>query len=49
MLEQLILDMYDVGMIKFGEFTLKSGSHPMFMRIFGPRFLIHRFSPRCVI
>lgn len=25
MLEQLILDMYDVGMIKFGEFTLKSG------------------------
>ncbi len=25
MLEKLILDMYDVGMIKFGEFTLKSG------------------------
>jgi uridine monophosphate synthetase len=23
--EQLILDMFDVGMIKFGEFTLKSG------------------------
>ena len=26
MLEQLILDMYDQGMIKFGEFILKSGS-----------------------
>lgn len=25
MLKKLILDMYDVGMIKFGEFTLKSG------------------------
>lgn len=25
MLEQLILDMYDHGMIKFGEFTMKSG------------------------
>lgn len=25
MVEQLILDMFDVGMIKFGEFTLKSG------------------------
>lgn len=25
MIEQLILDMYEVGMIKFGEFTLKSG------------------------
>lgn len=25
MLEKLILNMYDVGMIKFGEFTLKSG------------------------
>ena len=25
MLEQLILDMYAVDMIKFGEFTLKSG------------------------
>lgn len=24
-IEKLILDMYDVGMIKFGEFTLKSG------------------------
>lgn len=25
MLQQLIIDMYDLGMIKFGEFTLKSG------------------------
>ena len=25
MLEKLILDMYEVGMIKFGEFTMKSG------------------------